>query len=114
MNNCVQGEDYLDQGGASWAWITATCCTFKRDQLTEVLVGNAEMANQHEPPTPLHFPDGVVEIPLESWELKINHSKTMTRNSDLKHPWFSNWIVPSLIGNTAKNNLMVPFTTSLV
>jgi hypothetical protein len=41
---------------------------FRKDQLAEVLLGIAEMAEKHSPPTTIQFPDRIIEIPLESWE----------------------------------------------
>ena len=41
---------------------------FRKDQLAEVLLGIAEMAEKYSPPTLLHFPDHILEVPLESWE----------------------------------------------
>jgi hypothetical protein len=40
---------------------------FKRDQLADVLQGVADIAEKHHPPTRIHFPDRVVDVPLGSW-----------------------------------------------
>lgn len=38
---------------------------FKKDQLEEVLLGIAEYAEEHYPPTKIAFPDHILEIPLD-------------------------------------------------
>jgi hypothetical protein len=41
---------------------------FRKNQLAEVLQGIAEMSEKHTPPTLLHFPDRILEVPIESWD----------------------------------------------
>src|SRR5665648_318670 len=48
---------------------------FHRNQLREVLLGVADIARTHEPPTQIQFPNHVLDVPLESFPLtgKVIH-----------------------------------------
>ncbi len=42
---------------------------FKREQLWDILQGIADIAEPHQPPAEIHFPDHVLSIPLDNWSM---------------------------------------------
>ena len=64
---------------------------FKKEDLWHALDGLLAMAEHHNPPIQIHFPDGIREIPMDSWVMRrreVHHDDPeFSFASSLKFDW---------------------------